>query len=340
MMTDRALLKKWFTRWYFHAVALSILFFGSYFISSNPGLPSDIIVFGVFAMAYNFAFGHTGIISMGHGIFFGVSAYLGGMLIIFWQPSIWCMLPAIAAGTILAFIVGYVCFKRTDPKMHPIHTLVFLVLITLAFTSILYYIFLSPLKNISGGEQGLTGVSRQLNVIGDLAIDLRSPLTTHVFVSVIAIISILVMRWIIHSSLGNLAHAIKGNELRVIFLGYDTFWSKVLIFTISGFFTAVAGALYLIRLGFVGLEVFSLLFVGDALLICLMGGRNTVYGPLIGAAIYVAMKDYVSYYTDMWMLIVAVILVTIVIVIPEGILQIGGRLFSGRMRTGSSGEKN
>jgi len=111
-----------------------------------------------------------------------------------------------------------------------------------------------------------------------------------------------------------------------MFLGYDTFWAKVLIFTISGFFSAVAGTLYLIRLGFVCLEVFSLLFVGDALLICLIGGRETVYGPLLGAAIYVAMKDYVSHYTNMWMLIVAVILIALVIFLPDGILQIGLRL--------------
>lgn len=332
-MTDWILPRKWSSKWYFHGVVLCALFMGAYMVSPNPSLPTDIIIFGLFAMAYNLTFGHTGMVSMGHGIFFGVSAYVGGMLIVFWQPTIWCLLPGIVAGTTLAFIVGYICFKRMDPQRHPIYGLIFLVLITLAFMSIVYYIFLSPLRDFSGGEQGLTGLSRQLKVMGDVSISFRSPMTIHVFVSAVAIISILVMRWIIHSSLGNLVHAIKGNELRVIFLGYRTFWVKVLIFTISGFFSAVAGALYQIRLGFVGLEVFSLLFVGDALLICLIGGRNTVYGPLLGAAIYITMKDYVSYYTGIWMLIVSVVLVTLVIFLPDGILQIGERFKRDRIKT-------
>ena len=332
-MIDRALLRKWSSKWWFHGVVLSALFFGTYFISPNPSLPTDIIVFGLFAMAFNLTFGHTGILSLGHGIFFGLSAYISGILMVFWQPSIWCLLPAIAIGTILAFIVAYVCFKRVDPRDHPMYGSIFVVLITLAFLNIVYYVFLSPLKRLTGGEMGLTGISRQLNVIGDLSISFLSSTTVHVFVCVIAIISILVMRGIIHSSLGNLVHAIKGNELRVMFLGYETFWNKVLIFTISGFFSAVAGSLYLIRLGFVGLEVFSFFLVGDAVLVCMIGGRNTVYGPLIGAAIFVTMKDYFSYYTDMWMLIVAAVLVAFVIFLPEGILKAGEKLRQSRMRT-------
>jgi branched-chain amino acid transport system permease protein len=303
-----------------------VLFFGLYFVSPNPGFVTDIIILGLFAMAYNLSFGHMGVVSLGHGIFFGVTAYVFGMLLLLWKPSIWCMMPAVASGTALAFIVAYVCFKRMDPKMHPMYGLVFLVLITLAFTTIVYYIVQSPLKAYSGGEQGLAGISRDLTVLGSLSLSFQSPLATHLFVSSVAVVCVLAMRGIIHSSLGNLAHGIKGSELRVMFLGYDTFWAKVLIFTISGFFSAVAGTLYLIRLGFVGLEVFSLLFVGDALLICLIGGRETVYGPLLGAAIYVAMKDYVSHYTNMWMLIVAVILIALVIFLPDGILQIGLRL--------------
>jgi branched-chain amino acid transport system permease protein len=111
-----------------------------------------------------------------------------------------------------------------------------------------------------------------------------------------------------------------------MFLGFNTFRSRVLIFTISGFFSAVAGALYLVRLGFVGLEVFSIFFVGDVLVMCLIGGRTSIYGPLVGAAIFVAMKDFISGYTNAWMLIVSVILVAIVMFLPNGILQTGRRL--------------
>jgi branched-chain amino acid transport system permease protein len=289
-------------------------------------LATDIILLGLLAMAYNFAFGQAGMVSFGHGIFFGVSAYVAGILMVLWRPSIWCLIPGIAAGAGLAFIVGWICFKRIDPRAHPVYGMVFFVLITIAFTYIVYYIFLSPLKHYSGGEQGLTGIGRELNIIGPWSISLRSRFTVHLFVTLFAVASILTIRALIRSSLGRLARAIKENELRVMFLGFNTFRSRVLIFTISGFFSAVAGALYLVRLGFVGLEVFSIFFVGDVLVMCLIGGRTSIYGPLVGAAIFVAMKDFISGYTNAWMLIVSVILVAIVMFLPNGILQTGRRL--------------
>ena len=338
-MLDRSLLMKLLSHWYSQGLVLLIIFLGIYFVSAHSSLVTDVIIFGLFAMAYNLAFGHIGTVSFGHGIFFGVSAYVEGILVVFWQPSIWCLLLGIAAGTLLAFIVGWICFKRIDPRMHPVYGMVFFVLITIAFTYITYYIFLSPLRGFSGGEEGLTDLGRQLSVVGPFALSLNAPITVHVFISVVAIACILSMRWMIRSSLGSLAHAIKENELRVMFLGYNTFRSKVLIFTLSGFFTSVSGVLYLVRLGFVGLEVFSLIFAGDALVMCLIGGRTSVYGPLLGGAIYVAMKHVISNYTNAWMLIVAAVLVAIVMFFPNGILK-GGRSSgeADQAKTDSSGE--
>jgi branched-chain amino acid transport system permease protein len=306
--------------YFFHGLVLSGLFMAAYFLLPNPRLATDIVVFGLFAMAYNLTLGHTGLLSMGHSVFLGLSAYVGGMLIVFWQPTIWCLIPAVLAGTLVAFLVACVCFKRMDARMPPMYGLVFLVLITVAFTNIAYYLFVSPLKAWSGGEQGLTGINRELSVFPGVSISFLSPLATHIFVCAVAVACMLAMRGIIRSRLGNLAHAIKGNELRVMFLGHNTFRLKVLIFTISGFFSSVAGALYMIRLGFAGLEIFSLIFVSEAVIMSLIGGRNTVYGPLLGAAIFVSMKHYVSRYTGSWMLIIAMSLVALVLFLPEGIL--------------------
>ena len=324
-MVDRILRSGITTRYSFHGAVLAVLFVGSYFIVPSPNILTDMLILGMFAMAYNLVFGHTGLVSLGHSMFLGLAAYASGMLIVFWQPSVWCLIPAILAGTLLAFCIGCICFKRMDAQMHPAYALIFFVLVTMAFTSITYYLFVSPLKKWSGGEQGLTGISRQLTVFGDVSISFLSPVTMHLFVSVIAITSILLMRFIIRSRLGNLAHAIKSNELRVVFLGHNTYWIKVLIFTISGFFSSVAGALYMIRLGFAGLEIFSFVFVGEAVMMCLIGGRSTVYGPLVGAVVYEAMKHYGSRYTGHWMLVVAVILVAMVMFMPEGLLHIRQR---------------
>ena len=139
------------------------------------------------------------------------------------------------------------------------------------------------------------------------------------------------MQWIISSPLGMVTHAIREHEVRVPFLGHSLFRAQTIVFTISGFFSAVAGALFVARYGIIDLSVFHWVFIFEVITMCLIGGRRSIHGPLVGATVYYVAKDILSEYTNLWVLIMALLIVTIVLVMPEGILAGVARL-TGKLR--------
>ena len=113
--------------------------------------------------------------------------------------------------------------------------------------------------------------------------------------------------------------AIRENEVRVGFLGYNTFRFKLLVYTISGFVASIAGSLYLLRSGFISVDVFDFSFTSELVVICLLGGRNSFFGPMVGTAIFLILKDVISSYTSSWALFLSVVLILSVLYLPGGV---------------------
>jgi len=305
---------------------LAFIFLGLPFLTSYDVLVEDIIVWSLFAIGYNLAFGFTGMVSLGHGVFFGVSAFTAGILSLFWHRSIITIPIGIAAGTATAFIVGYVSLKRARVDVHKALRIAYLVLISIAASYVTMYIFLNPLAKYSGAEMGLLGFPDQpLHVIGNLKINLKSHDQIFVIVGVVALLTIAWLHRIASSPAGMIMRAIRENEVRVGFLGYNTFRFKLLIYTISGFVGSVAGCLYLLRSGFISVDVYDFSFTSELVVICLLGGRNAFFGPMVGTAIFLILKDVISSYTASWALFLAVVLILSVLYLPGGV---GPMLFS------------
>ena len=314
-----------FQFWMGYAV-LAFIFLVLPFLTTYDVLVEDIIVWSLFTIGFNLAFGFTGMVSLGHGVFFGVSAFTSGILSLFWSRSVVTLPIGIALGTLTGTVVGYVSLKRARVDVHKALRIAYLVLISIAASYVTMYIFLNPLAKYSGAEMGLLGFpDHPLHVVGNLRVNLKSHHQIYPIVGVVALLTIAWLRRIASSPAGMIMRAIRENEVRVGFLGYNTFRFKLLVYTISGFVASIAGSLYLLRSGFISADVFDFSFTSELVVICLLGGRNAFFGPMVGTAIFLILKDVISSYTSSWALFLAVVLILSVLYLPGGI---GPMLFS------------
>lgn len=290
------------------------------FITTYKGLVEDIVIWSLFAIGFNLAFGFTGMVSLAHGVFFGVSAYTVGILSIFWTRSVVTIPIGIATGTLTGWIVGYISLKRARIDVHRALMIAYLVLISIAASRVTLYIFLSPLGKYSGAEMGLLGFpNKPLRIVGDLKLDPTVSLQTYLIVGVVALIMIAWLHRIASSPAGIIMKAIRENEARVSFLGYNTFRFKLLTYVISAFAASVAGCLYLLRSGFISTDAFDFTFTSELVVMCIIGGRNAFFGPLIGTVIFLTLKDVISAYTVSWGLFLALVLIFSVLYLPNGL---------------------
>jgi branched-chain amino acid transport system permease protein len=307
-------------QWVIGYAVLAFVFLGLPFLTTYDVLVEDIIIWSLFTMGFNLAFGFTGMVSLGHGVFFGVSAFTVGILTLFWNRSIVTIPIGVAMGTLTGFVVGYVSLKRARVDVHKALRIAYLVLISIAASYVTMYIFLSPLAKYSGAEMGLLGFpNHPMGVFGGVEIDLKSRAQIYLIVGVAALIVIGWLHRIASSPAGLIMRAVRENEIRVGFLGYNTFRFKLLVYTLTAFVASVAGALYLLRSGFISVDVFDFKFTSELVVICLLGGRNAFFGPMVGTAIFLILKDVISSYTASWGLFLALVLIFSVLYLPGGV---------------------
>jgi branched-chain amino acid transport system permease protein len=286
------------------------------FVNPSIYLSMDILIFATLAIGFNFIFGHMGVISFGHAMFFGLSAYTTGLILTNFYEGLTVLFFGIIVATGFAVVIGYICLKKFGPGSDP----AYLALTTLAFSQMFYFLVWSPLSDITGGSDGLLAVpTPPLQIPGIFSISLDSPLRLYFFIMVVFLICGFLIKRIIHSPFGRVIHGIRENELRVSFLGYNTFKFKLICFTLSGFFGGVAGALYPIRMNYVGLDSFHWMLSGEIIIMCLIGGMRTLWGPLVGSIIFLFCKDLISSYTQEWMGFIAAIVIGLVLFLPKGV---------------------
>ena len=286
------------------------------FINPSIYLSMDILIFGLMAMGFNFIFGHMGVISFGHAMFFGISAYTTGLIMLNFYEGLTVLLFGVLAATIVAIIIGYICLKKFPPGSDP----AYLALTTLAFCQMFYFLVWSPLAKYTGGSDGLLAIpTPPLQIPGLFSISLDSPYRLYFFIMVVFLICGILIKKIIDSPFGRVIHGIRENELRVSFLGYNTFRFRLICFTLSGFFGGVAGSLYPIRMNYVGLDSFHWMLSGEIIIMSLIGGMRTLWGPLVGSIIFLSIKDLISSYTQEWMGFIAAIVIGLVLFLPKGV---------------------
>lgn len=248
------------------------------FVGAYPVFVMKVLCFALFAAAFNLLIGFTGLLSFGHAMFLATAGYVTGyaMQSLGTAPELG-VLAGTAAATLLGLVVGLFAIRRQG---------IYFAMITLAFAQMVYFIYLQA--PFTHGEDGLQGVPRgRLFGLVDLSSDLA---LYYVVLVVIACACFFIVR-IVHSPFGRVLVAIKENEPRAISLGYDTDRFKLLAFILSAALAGLAGALKVVVLGFETLSDAYWTMSGLVVLMTLVGGMGTLFGPLVGAALIVALED-------------------------------------------------
>jgi len=275
-------------------------------------LGERVLVLGLAAMSLNFLLGYTGVLSFGHAAYFGLGAYGAGMTIRYLVPSTGLgILVGTLAGTIAAALIGPLIVRLRG---------VYFAMVTIAFGQVFYFIAFRW-NSVTGGDDGLTGWTRMPLNLGFTTVDiLHNPRAFYYLILVIFAISVGVMAWLLRSPFGRTLIAIRENERRARFLGVPVDQHIWMSWVISCCFVSVAGALYALLNNFVDPRALYWTQSGDFVIMAVLGGMRSFWGPLIGAAIFVVLQDYLSSQTENWMSFVGLFFVLVVLFFPRGIL--------------------
>lgn len=278
-------------------------------------LATQMLIFAIFAVGYDILFGYTGMLSFGHAAFFGLGAYGAGLSLIHLAPSVPL---ALVLGMVLALAValpiGLLSIQRHG---------IYFAMVTMAFAQLIYFIAFQW-RSLTGGDDGLQGVPRP--PLGPL--DLDSPSAFYYLVMVVFILAVTLGLRIINSPFGKTLQALRENSDRAMSVGYNPRRYKLISFLISAAFAGLAGGLYAMLQNFVPLFSLGMDLSGDIVLMTLVGGMGTIYGPIIGAMGIVYIKDLLSSHTNVWPLIMGGLYILSVMTFRRGVVkELKERLF-------------
>jgi len=270
------------------------------------------VVLGLAAMSLNFLLGYTGVLSFGHAAYFGLGAYGVGMIIRYVEPST-------GLGIIVGTLVGTVAAAIIGPLIVRLRG-VYFAMVTIAFGQVFYFIAFRW-NSVTGGDDGLTGWTRQPLHLGFTTIDiLHHPNSFYYLVLALFALALGVMAWLLHSPFGRTLIAIRENERRARFLGIPVDFHIWMSWVVSCGFVSLAGTLYALLNNFVDPRALYWTQSGDFVIMAVLGGMRSFWGPLIGAAIYVVLQDYLSSQTENWQSFIGLFFVLIVLFFPRGVL--------------------
>jgi branched-chain amino acid transport system permease protein len=277
-------------------------------------LGSRVLVLGLAAMSLNFLLGFTGVLSFGHAAYFGLGAYGVGMTLKYLAPSTPLgILVGVVTGAVAAALIGALIVKLRG---------VYFAMVTIAFGQVFFFIAFRW-NAVTGGDDGLTGWTRQALNLGVGRIDiLGNDKAFYYLVLVLFAAAVGIMALLLRSPFGRTLIAIRENERRARFLGIPVEQHIWLSFVISCLFVALAGTLYALLNNFTDPRALRWDQSGNFVIMAVLGGMRSFWGPLIGAAIFVVLQDYVSSHTENWMSFIGLFFVLVVLFFPRGVLGI------------------
>jgi branched-chain amino acid transport system permease protein len=273
-------------------------------------LAVNVLVYGVLAVGYNLLFGYTGMLSFGHAAFFGAGAYVTGIAIgKFGVPWFAAVPLGVLGGGLLAFIIGALSTRTRG---------IYFSMVTLALAQLVYYAALQA-SSWTGGENGLRGFTvDKINLFG-WSINFLDPVNKYYVLMFFAVLALWIVSRILNSPFGAAIEAIRENERRARTCGFDVERTKLLSFTLSGLICALAGTMSALHLAFVPLDFLQYQTSGMIVMMTLLGGARSFFGPFIGALVFLLMEDVFSMWTSHWQIIVGSIFTLFVMFLPKGI---------------------
>ena len=287
------------------AVMVAVLVIAPFFV--YPLFLMQALCFALFACAFNLLIGYVGLLSFGHALYFGWASYLAAHAAKVWGfPPELAILTGAATAAGLGLVAGALAIRRQG---------IYFAMITLALAQMMFFFALQA--KFTGGEDGIQAVPR-----GKLFgfIDLGNQMTMYAVVVVIFLAGFLFIHRVIHSPFGEVLKAIRENESRAVSLGYKTDRYKLVAFVLSATLAGVAGATKAIAFQIASLTDVHWTMSGEVVLMTLVGGLGTVFGPVVGAFVIIAMQNYLNVLEQWVTVIQGVIFVFCVLLFRRGII--------------------
>ncbi len=306
-------------RWVTVPMLISFALFGTLPLWIEPiglygYLGLEVLIWIIFALGFNLLLGYTGLPSFGHGAFLGIGGYAMGWVQFNIFPQIWlALLGSIFFAVIFGAVVALFISHRRG---------IYYALLTIAAGQTLFFIA-GKWTSITGGEDGMLDIARLGADFGFVSFSLQGNIELYYFVFGVFVAMVIVLWRVVHSPFGKVIKAIKQNEMRVAFLGYNVFLYKWTSFTISCAIAGLAGGLFAMAQQSAYVQVMSLQWSSIVVLMTLIGGGMvSFWGPVIGTVVFFLARDILGAYTDTWLLWYGLMFVVLVMFKPEGIAGI------------------
>jgi branched-chain amino acid transport system permease protein len=285
-------------------LAILPVFLSSYYV----GLMIVMLIFGIFAMSADILVGYSGLPTLGHAAFFGVASYTAGYLTLNVLNNFWLNLAAsIGLSLAVGGVFGLLALRTRG---------VYFMMITLALAQVLWGVAFKW-TSVTRGDDGLSGIPRP--DLGFITLNLADATAYYYFTLTLFILAVIAMYLVVKSPFGLALRGIRDSETRMRSLGYNIWLYQYVAFIIAGFFAALAGVLNVYYHGYVGPADLHLVTSARVLLMVILGGAGTLFGPVVGAFSIVILENFISDYTSRWMMVLGFIYVLVIILAPQGI---------------------
>ena len=295
---------KWIAIALFAAAALLLPFFaGDFYVN----LASQIYIAAIFALSLNLLVGFGGMTSLGHASYLGVAAYIAALMTTRYGFGHGAAALISILGTVaMAAFFGLIALRATGLGF---------LMITLALSQVLWGLAYR-MSNVTNGDNGITGITRP----EPFGISLESPIAFYWFSLSITVVAFVLMAIFVSSSFGSSLKGVRDQPRRMAALGFNPWMIRWITFVYAGFWGAVSGLLYVYYNKYIHPTSLSITSSAEALLGVIAGGSGTLGGPIVGAALVLLLKNYVSAYLDRWNMLLGFVFVFIMLVMPAGIV--------------------
>ena len=286
------------------------------YLGSAPNTVNRILVWGLFGIGFDILFGYTGLLSFGQSALYGTGGFVAAYLLT--QAGFPYVVLALIIGTVAAAAVGYlvglVALRRTG---------IYFAMITVAIAEVFYFVEFNPLAAWTGGENGLPGVPTPSLYLGFTTVHFTSGWSLYPFLAFCYFIGIVIALRIVRSPVGAILRSIRENPLRAAAVGHNIHAYKLTAFVIAAAYAGLAGGLLGVMQAFMPPEAFTFDTSGQLVMQTAIGGRGTLFGPLLGAAVWLFLQDFLQATLGLgaaWKLVLGLVFVLLVCFLRQGII--------------------
>ncbi len=280
-------------------------------------LVTKVMILAIFALSLDLLVGYTGLVSFGHAAYYGIGAYVLGLMAPKYEAAnLWLTLPAaIVLAGLAALAVGTLVVRVKG---------IYFIMVTLAFAQMFYFVFHDT--KFGRGSDGISMNFKPVAAIGDFTLfDLANATHVYYFVFAALLVVFVFLRLLLRSAFGRALQGIRSNEQRMRSLGFPVYRYKLASFAIAGALAGLAGYLSTMQFGFVNPELLSWHQSGNVLLMLILGGLGSLYGAVVGAFAFVALQELFSSITTHWQLLLGGTIILLVIFLPGGLASVMNR---------------